>query len=72
MFIDGEVPVLPYPDWSQSDTALASVARLLRRLHDAARGFDSRGLTWDGRLADPAGRDARVPQRRVPRERRVP
>ena len=54
-FIDGEVPVPPYPDWSQSDIALASVAKLLRGLHDAARGFDPRGLTWDDRLADPAG-----------------
>src|SRR5215211_2008134 len=42
VFIDGEVPVAPYPDWSQSDTALTSVARLLRGLHDAARGFDLR------------------------------
>jgi hypothetical protein len=55
VFIDGEVPVPPYPDWSQSDTALASIARLLRGLHDAARGFDSQGLTWDDALADPAG-----------------
>ena len=55
MFIDGEVPVAPYPDWSQSDTALASIARLLRGLHDAARGFDPQGLTWDDSLADPAG-----------------
>jgi phosphotransferase family enzyme len=55
VFIDGEVPVSPYPDWSQTDTALASVARLLRRLHDAARGFDPAGLSWDDRLADPAG-----------------
>ncbi len=55
VFIDGEVPVPPYPDWSQSDTALASIARLLRRLHDAARGFDPQGLTWDDTLADPAG-----------------
>jgi hypothetical protein len=45
----------PYPDWSQSDTALASIARLLRGLHDAARGFDPRGLTWSDGLADPAG-----------------
>ena len=37
-FIDGEVPVVPYPEWSQSDTTLASIARLLRGLHDAARG----------------------------------
>jgi hypothetical protein len=55
VFIDGEVPVAPYPDWSQSDNALASIGRLLRGLHDAARGFDPRGLTWDDSLADPAG-----------------
>ena len=55
VFIEGEVPVAPYPDWSQSDTALASIARLLRGLHDAARGFDAQGRTWDDRLADPAG-----------------
>src|SRR5437588_6165835 len=55
VFIDGDVPLAPYPDWSQSDTALASIARLLRGLHDAARGVDPRGLTWDDALADPAG-----------------
>jgi aminoglycoside phosphotransferase (APT) family kinase protein len=55
VFIDGEVPVAPYPDWSQTDTALASIARLLRGLHDAAREFDPRGRTWDDALADPAG-----------------
>jgi hypothetical protein len=55
VFIDGDVPVPPYPDWSQSDTALASVATLLRGLHDAAGGFDSQGLTWEVALADPAG-----------------
>ena len=55
VFIDGDVPVPPYPDWSQSDAALASIATLLRGLHDAARGFDARGLTWSDDLADPAG-----------------
>jgi hypothetical protein len=55
VFIEGEVPVAPYPDWSQSDTALASVARLLRGLHDAAREFDPQGLSWNDSLADPAG-----------------
>ena len=55
VFIDGEVPVPPYPDWSQSDTALMSIARLLRGLHDAAPGFDPHGLTWNASLADPAG-----------------
>jgi hypothetical protein len=55
VFVHGDVPVAPYPDWSQFDTALASVARLLRGLHDAARGFDPRGLGWNDSLADPAG-----------------
>jgi hypothetical protein len=55
VYIDGDVPVPPYPEWSQTDAALASVARLLRGLHDAARGFDSRGLTWSDTLADRAG-----------------
>jgi len=55
VFIDGEVPLPPYPDWSQPDTALASIARLLRGLHDAARGFDAQAHTWDDSLADPAG-----------------
>lgn len=55
VFIEGEVPAPPYPEWSQSDTALASMARLLRGLHDAAVGFDAQGLTWHDGLADPAG-----------------
>ena len=38
-----------------ADAALASMARLMRGLHDAARGFDPQGLTWDERLADPVG-----------------
>jgi hypothetical protein len=54
-YIEGDVPVAPYPGWSQSDRALASIARLLRGLHDASRGFDPRGLDWDEALADPAG-----------------
>lgn len=54
-FIDGDVPRAPYPDWSQSDTALASIARLLRGLHDAARAFEPEGHTWHDALADPAG-----------------
>lgn len=55
VFVDGQVPIPPYPDWSQADTALASIARLLRGLHDAAHGFDPQGLSWDDALADPRG-----------------
>ena len=40
VFVDGDVPLVPYPAWSQTDTALASTAALLRGLHDAAHGFD--------------------------------
>ena len=55
VFIEGEVPTVPYPEWSQSDSALVSMVELLRGLHDAAKGFDPQGLTWNDSLADPAG-----------------
>jgi len=57
VYVEGDVPVTPYPDWSQSDIALASIARLLRGLHDAARAVDAHGHghTWNDALADPAG-----------------
>jgi len=54
-FIAGDVPLSPYPPWSQTDTALASIARLLRRLHDASAGFDPSGFSWNDALADPVG-----------------
>ena len=38
-FIDGDVPLPPYPDWARTDEALGSIARLIRRFHDAARAF---------------------------------
>jgi aminoglycoside phosphotransferase (APT) family kinase protein len=55
-FIDGDVPLPPYPDWAQTDGALASVARLMRRFHDAARAFDVRlDDTWSDEMSDPVG-----------------
>ena len=54
-FVEGDVPLSPYPEWSQTADALASMARLLRGLHDAAREFDPREHTWSDGLADPAG-----------------
>jgi hypothetical protein len=62
-FVEGDVPIPPYPAWSMTDEALASVARSLRRLHDAFAGvgdFDGRGrfdetrFGWSDDLADPA------------------
>jgi hypothetical protein len=54
-FIEGEVPLPPYPAWAQTDAALASVASLLRRFHDASRSFDPHGLTFSTEMADPIG-----------------
>ena len=55
VFIPGDVAVPPYPDWAQADAALASVAVLIRGLHEAAATFDARGWTWNREMADPAG-----------------
>jgi hypothetical protein len=55
VFIEGDVPLPPYPDWSQSDEALASVAVLMRRFHRASSSFDPSRQTWSSELADPAG-----------------
>lgn len=52
-FIEGDVPLVPYPAWSQSDAALVSMGQLLRRLHDASRGFDAHKFAWSEALADP-------------------
>jgi Ser/Thr protein kinase RdoA (MazF antagonist) len=55
-FIDGQVPVPPFPAWSMTDTALVSVARLLSRFHDASASLDCNGIDgWFTSWADPAG-----------------
>lgn len=54
VFISGEVPVVPFPAWSQTDAVLASTAALLRRYHDATVGFvPPPGTTWSDEMADP-------------------
>src|SRR6478752_500256 len=62
-FIDGEVPIPPYPAWAQSDESLASVARLLRRYHEAAAGYrPPTGHSWSREMSDPGvGRPRRDP-----------
>ncbi len=57
LFIEGEVPIPPYPSWAVSDASLRSVAELLRRYHEAASSFDSDEGDWPADLADPAGGD---------------
>ncbi|MBI2705800.1 MAG: phosphotransferase [Actinobacteria bacterium] len=54
-FIDGEVPLPPFPDWSLAGAVLASIAALLRRFHDATTRFVvPAGASWSAELADPA------------------
>ena len=55
VYIDGDVALPPYPEWSQSDAALASVAVLLRQLHAAGQSFDPKGWSWSREMADPIG-----------------
>jgi hypothetical protein len=38
-YIPGDVALLPWPDWVAADATLVSVARLLRRFHDAVAGL---------------------------------
>lgn len=54
-FIDGDVAVPPYPPWAQADDALASIAVLLRRFHDASATVGLTDRAWNRELADPDG-----------------
>lgn len=56
-FVAGDVAIPPYPEWVQTDEALASVAVLLRGFHDATVDFDPAGGTWSDELADVVGGD---------------
>ena len=56
VFIAGDVPLPPYPDWAQTDQALASVATLMRAFHDTATTYEpSDDDTWSHELDDPEG-----------------
>lgn len=53
VFIDGDVPQAPFPEWSLSDEALASTSALLARYHRAAAGFAvPPGMAFSDELAD--------------------
>lgn len=53
-FIPGDVPIFPFPEWSTTDAALASMTVLVRRYHDAVAGFTPPpGVNWSDELADP-------------------
>ncbi len=41
-YIDGDVPLPPYPAWSMTDEAIVDLGRLTRRLHEATASMDQR------------------------------
>ncbi|HEV2368391.1 MAG TPA: aminoglycoside phosphotransferase family protein, partial [Acidimicrobiales bacterium] len=55
-WVDGQAPVLPWPEWMQSERALSALARLLRRYHDAVSGFvPPADAVWRSWLGSPGG-----------------
>jgi aminoglycoside phosphotransferase (APT) family kinase protein len=54
-WIDGDVPLPPYPAWAMTDRALADLGELIRRLHDATATFRTTSADWSAEWADPDG-----------------
>jgi len=55
-WVEGDVPVPPYPSWALTDQALISLGQLVRDYHDAVASFDTAGLIgWSGEWSDPGG-----------------
>jgi hypothetical protein len=53
-FIEGDVPVPPYPAWAMTDRALADLGRLIRRFHEATASFvPPADAEWAADWADP-------------------
>ena len=55
VFIEGDVPVPPFPAWARSDDALASIVLLMRSFHGASSKVPVGPGPWSDELADPAG-----------------
>jgi thiamine kinase-like enzyme len=55
-FIEGDVPLPPYPSWALTDLAVSDLGRLLRQFHEATKDFDVSSATgWSDEWSDPAG-----------------
>ena len=54
-WIDGQVPLPPYPALAMTDTALADLGLLLRGLHEATATFRATTEDWSSQWADPIG-----------------
>jgi hypothetical protein len=51
-YLPGRPGAIPEPGWALTDQAMISVARLLRRFHDASVSFDPTGLPWQRAVPD--------------------
>jgi hypothetical protein len=54
-WIDGDVPIPPYPAWAMTDRAMADLGALVRRLHEATAGFQTAHTDWSTQWGDPTG-----------------
>ena len=55
-YVAGETTSTPLPAWARTETALCSVAELVRRYHDAARSFTPPGdASWQATSSPTAG-----------------
>ncbi len=54
-WIQGDVPLPPYPAWAMTDRPLADLGRLVRRLHEATATFNATAADWSTQWADPGG-----------------
>ena len=54
-WVDGDVPVPPYPGWAMTDPAVESLGRLVRDYHAAVASFAPSASDWSREWGDPAG-----------------
>jgi Phosphotransferase enzyme family len=54
-YIEGDVPVPPFPAWAQSDECLASITSLISSFHEASSKVEIPAGPWSDELADPEG-----------------
>jgi Phosphotransferase enzyme family len=54
-WVDGDVPVPPYPAWSMTDDAIVSLGRLVRDYHEAVASFVPSADDWSAEWSDPGG-----------------
>ncbi len=55
IYVEGDVPVPPFPAWAQSDKALASITRLINSFHTASKKVAIPQGSWSQEMADPEG-----------------